>query len=181
MRKILIAMACLALLAVPAAADSVSYSFGTYSQSGIGDSIGSAYDQIDFVGSSGVTNTGSVFKIGDLTFTVGVNCAAVPCHNPNTGSVNTLGSVGGNLGLLNIPWDVNISFSDTITLFGSNNYFGSGPSGALYLKTFGIGPVTLGNGGSATYSVYGVVPEPGTMALLGTGLLGFGFRRFRKN
>jgi hypothetical protein len=46
----------------------------------------------------------------------------------------------------------------------------------IYVSEFAASTIN----GAGTLSITRAVPEPGTLALLGTGLLGFGFRRRRK-
>jgi hypothetical protein len=174
----LLAGAALAAVLAPASANAaVVFTTDAAHYEGLGDSIGSAFDQIDL---SSVTNTFTgygTYLINNVKFTVGVNAATGGYSEAgtlaNTGS-STLGAFA-----YSIPYLISIDSSDTITL-GGNTVVWNG----FNIK---FNELTLSSGsepvfGDLTATVTGV-PEAASWALMlaGFGLVGGAMRRRRQS
>jgi len=175
MRKLILAIACVALLCAPAFADGFYAPAWSFHSNGGSGSVSTSATGFSLTG-----NNNSVFGVNT---TYGIKAA-------HAGSVDFT--------LINFhtddqdnwsfdPSSIKLNGSPLVTVNGfdnsDHNFTGSVFMSAGDVLTFEIFS-TDGCCGPAHINVSGVtssVPEPGTMALLGTGILGLGFRRFRKN
>ncbi len=107
-----------------------------------------------------------------MTFTVGTSCAGgVGCQNNNNGTAALDFTINGQLFTVNVPWHVDISYSDTLTLYGTTMRFDlPGYDLVLWTKDLVVGPKANGTYNFYLNGAFGEVPEPGTMLLLGGGL-----------
>lgn len=193
MRKILLAAALLALSAF-ANADVVNFDTGT-----IGTGVGNFYSGqgLHFYNANFVTNfalPGSTPPVGigsassSFTYQYGAGDAIIITFDAAQSFVNITGvDLGGN-GLHVDAYDASDSLLGSAEVYGTGD--GVGQFQTLGINFAGIRKVRyyqplaqFGDGVVLDNLEYSnsTVPEPGTMALLGTGLLGLGFRRFRKS
>jgi hypothetical protein len=123
-------VATMILAGAVAASSGVSANALTYSTSGaptqlsLGDTIGSLYDQLNIQGATGTidSNTTSIV-LNTLTFIAGINATVPATYNNqfsfsenvtiDTGSGGPSGS-----GVLTVPFNLAISYSDTLTVIG---------------------------------------------------------------
>jgi hypothetical protein len=170
----------------------------TYTTSGadtlykLGDTIGSAYDQLAITGvSNGLLSTGTIV-LDTLTFTAGIN-ATVPADYNNgqfsfseTVTINTGPGGPSGSGTLVVPFNLMISYSDTLTVIGGTTI--SIPVGSnvwnIVVNSLTIGPNA---GGSITESLTAQVtdpvaatPLPAAFLLFGSGLGAMELLRRRK-
>ena len=168
----LLAGSLLAMVATaPVAA--ASYTTNTATFSGLGDTIGSPFDQITLNGVSGTATGPGTYLINTVDFVVGLNSND---SHTSTGTFTDTGSVAGSPYTYTVPYSIAISNADTITI-GGNTLYGGG-----YKVKFNTLTLTSGNGtvsGDLTATVS--VPEPSTWAMMvaGFGLVGLGTRRRR--
>ncbi len=174
----LLAGAALAAVLAPATANAaVVFTTDANHYEGLGDTIGSAFDQIDL---SSVTNTFTgygTYLLNKVTFTVGVNATAGGYTQTGTLTNTGTSTLGGFA--YSIPYSIFISSADTITL-GGNSIVWSG----FNIK---FNELTLSSGsepvfGDLTATVTGV-PEAASWALMlaGFGLVGGAMRRRRQS
>jgi hypothetical protein len=174
------------------AANALTYTTsGAPTQYALGDTIGSTYDQLAI---QGVTtplslNSGTIL-LDTLTFTAGVNATVPATYNngqfsfAETVTINT-GS-GSNSATLTVPFNLTISYSDTLTVVGGTSI--SIPVGGniwnIVVNSLTIGP---NPGGSITESLtaqasdrVAATPLPATFLLFGSGLGAMELLRRRK-
>ncbi len=174
MIKSLTAVALALAIAAPAAALSVPYTTGTSSFTGLGDTIGSPYDQITLHGVSGTVTRSGTYLVNNVDFTVGVNATRGAV---TTGFFTDTAAAFGMPFTYTVPYTLTVSSSDSITL-GGNTFVVDGHKVTLNTLTFTNQPVgTISGALTATISV----PEPATWAMMvaGFGLVGLGVRRRR--
>ena len=165
-----VAAAALALAAAaPAAA--VNYVTGTSTFTGLGDTIGSPYDQITLNGVSGSATGPGTYLVNTVDFTVGLNSND---SHTNTGSFTNTATVDGSPFSYTVPYTIAISSADTITIGGNTVHIDG------VKVTFN--PLVLNSGGgtvSGDLTASVSVPEPATWAMMlaGFGLVGLGLRR----
>jgi hypothetical protein len=106
-------------------ADALTYTTsGAPTQMSLGDTIGSAFDKLQIQGATGtITSSTTSILLNTLTFTAGIN-AIVPATYKNVFSfsenvtINTGPGGPSGSGILNVPFNLMISFSDTLTVVG---------------------------------------------------------------
>jgi len=171
--RIISLLAVTAAMAVAAPAYAQTYSSTTTNFIGIGDQIGSSYDQVTMTGVSGtITTTPYLYNIYNVSFLVGTN-ATVAATTSGT-FANSITVAGTPYNFL-IPYTIAINSSDTITFNPFTATFGNYQFAFNLLQLMSGGPPVTGTL-TATISA---VPEPATwaMMLIGFGAIGFAMRR----
>jgi hypothetical protein len=177
------------LVALAPTANALTYSTtGAPTQLSLGDTIGSAYDQLAINGASGTLSNGGTIILNSLVFTAGVN-AVVPQYYNSISKISEFLTVGNSTQSLVIPFNLNISYSDTLTIIGGTklSFLDGGSMWNIVVNGLTIGP----NPGGPMYANLtaqvsdppAVTPLPPALSLFVTGLgaLGlFGWRRKRK-
>jgi hypothetical protein len=166
----------------------LSYSTsGSPTQLKLGDTIGSPYDILTIAGASGtITTDPSTILLNTLYFTAGVN-ATVPATYNNQFSFAETVTLGSGTGTLVVPFNLSISYSDTLTVVGGTTL--SILVGAN-LWNIVVNGLTIGPnpGGTMTGLLTAQVsdppsatPLPAALVLFGSGLGAMGlFSRRRK-
>src|ERR1700694_2452396 len=169
------------------AANAVTFSTsGAPEQVKLGDTIGSAYDQLIINSSSGTLSPGTII-LNSLEFIAGVN-AIVPQFYNSISSISETMTVGASSAPLILPFNLNISYSDTLTIIGGTtlSFLDGTNTWNVVVNGLTIGP---NPGGwmranlTAQVSQVSVTPLPAALLLFSTGLgaMGlFGWRRKRK-
>ena len=185
-----VGIATAALLSFAPAANALTYTTsGAPEQVSLGDTIGSTYDELTIGGENGTFSAG-IIDLDYLTFTAGVN-ATIPENYPSAFSfLETLTLSDGSGTTLTIPFSLNISYSDTLTIIGGTtfSFVDNGITWQLIVNGLTIGP-NFGGPEYATLTAQvidppGQTPLPGTLPLFaaGLGVMGlFGWRRKRKD
>ncbi len=173
MKKLIIAGALALISAAPAAA--ATYVTDTVGFNGLGDTIGSPYDQILLNGVTGVASAPGTYLVNTVDFTVGVNSVNGGTY---TGTFSDTATVDGSAVTYSVPYTIIISTSDSITIGGNTTNIDGVNVTFNTLSFTNIGAGTVSGDLTATVAA---VPEPGTWALMlvGLGLVGAGVRRRR--
>jgi hypothetical protein len=153
---------------------------GAPTQYSLGDKIGSGFDQLQIQGATGPidSNTTSIV-LNTLTFTAGVNAIVPASYNNMSFSENLKIATGSNgpsgSGILTVPFNLIISYADTLTIVGGTKL--SIPVGSsiwnIVVNSLTIGP---NGGGSITKSLTAQIsdpvatPLPAALVLFGSGL-----------
>ena len=159
--------------AAPAHADSFSTSGGSIFS--VGDQIHSSFDQIILDPFSGTLSGSGTYVLNPLHFVVGINAWYATLNN--TGVISETLTIGSETHTLNVPFSVDINYSDTLRILGGSTSIFSGY--AVTLNS--LGPVTWGVGtyDSSLTATVAAIPEPEIYAMMiaGLGMLGFVKRR----
>ena len=169
-------------------ASALSYSTsGSPTQISLGDTIGSNYDQLQVLGASGTIGPSTTsIVLNTLIFTAGVNAVVPAVYNGVYSFAETV-TLGTSTGNLVVPFNLNISYSDTLTIIGGTKMsFLIGSN----LWTLVVNGLTIGPnpGGSETGYLTAQVsdppattPIPAAVVLFGSGLGGIAllYRRRR--
>ncbi len=172
MRLALIGIALALVAAVPAAA--ATYVTDTATFTGLGDTIGSPFDQITLNSVTGTATGSGTYLVNTVDFTVGLNSND---SHVNTGTFTNTATVDGNPFSYSVPYTISIGGADSITI-GGNTLYTNGVKVHFNTLTFSnVGGGTVSGDLTATVSV----PEPATWAMMvaGFGLVGVGVRRRR--
>jgi hypothetical protein len=178
------------LLSSAPPANAVSYATSGFSLSTLGDTIGSQYDQLSGSSVSGAFVDGQTINLNLLSFTAGVN-ATVPQYYPNKYAIAETITIGsGTPQAIQIPFNLDISYSDTLTVVGGTtfSFLDAGSLWQIVVNGLTIGP---NPGGTMTAWLTAKVTDPPTPAplpaalpLFASGLGGMGLLawwRKRKN
>ena len=192
--KVLFAVAAGALVSFAPAAYAVTYSTSGLSQplTSLGDALNTQFDILAVGGVAGDFVDGQTINLNSLSFTAGIN-ATVPKDYTNVYSiVENITINGGDPHQLTIPFNLSISYSDTLTILGTTVSFLDGGS----LWQVAVNELTLppNPGGTITGWLTAQVTDPPTGApqtplpaalpLFASGLGGmglFGWWRKRKD
>lgn len=189
MTSFVIAAAALVSFAPPAHA--VSYTTSGFSLSGLGDTLHTGFDYLTGTSSSGPLTNSSTIVLNALTFTAGIN-ATVPQYYTNYYSIaETINIDNGGPQPISIPFNLDISYSDTLTIVGGTTFSFADAAGTLW--QFVVNGLTLGPNSGGTPSTGFLTarvtdppspaPLPAALPLFasGLGVMGlFGWWRKRK-
>jgi hypothetical protein len=179
-------LAAAALVSFAPAANAVSYTTSGFSLGNLGDTLGTGYDYLAGTGVTGTLGDPSTIVLNSLSFTAGVN-ATVPQYYGNTYSIAETMTIGTGTSQIAIPFSLNISYQDTLTIGGTTFSILDGNS----LWQVAVIGMTLGPnpGGTMTGSLMAMVTDPGVsqaplpaaLPLFASGLGGMGlFSWWRK-
>lgn len=183
-------VAAAAVVSFAPAANAVGYTTSGFSLSGLGDTIGSGYDLLTGTAASGTLSDPSTITLNTLYFTAGVN-AVVPQYYSNVYSIAETMTIGGTSHQIQIPFNLNISYSDTLTVVGGTtfSFLDAGTLWQVVVNGLTLGPNPGGTMiGALTAQVtdpaVSQAPLPAALPLFASGLgaMGlFGWYRKRKN
>jgi hypothetical protein len=170
------------------AANALNYSTtGSATQISLGDTLGTGFDMLDILGAGGPITSGSPITLNTLRFTAGVNATEPAVYNGVYSFTETV-TIGSNSGILTVPFNLSINYSDTLTVVGGAQL--SILVGAnlwnLVVNGLTIGPNSGGSQiGYLTAQVSSspaATPLPAALVLFGSGLGAIGlFGRRRKS
>ncbi len=103
------------------AANAVSYTTSGFSLSGLGDTIGSGYDWLTGSAVTGTLSDPGTIVLNNLQFTAGVN-AIVPHDYKGVYSIAETMTIGSTAQQIQIPFNLSISYSDTLTVVGGATF-----------------------------------------------------------
>ena len=181
-------MAAAAVVSFATAANAVSYTTSGFSLSGLGDTMNSGYDYLNGTAVTGDLSDPSTIVLNSLSFTVGIN-ATIPQYYQNKYSISETMTVGSASQQISIPFNLDISYSDTLTIVGGTT-FAFLDAGTLWQVV--VNGMTLGPnpGGTMTGLLTAQVTDPVSQAPLpaalplfasGLGAMGlFGWWKKRK-
>lgn len=112
-------MASASLVTFAPSAYAVSYTTSGLSTplTSLGDTIGSQYDQLAVGGVTGTLQTGTIV-LNTLAFTAGINALVPQTYNGVYSIAETMSVDSGTPQQLTIPFNLSISYSDTLTIVG---------------------------------------------------------------
>ena len=170
MRFYAIAACALSLAVAGSPAQAVDYTTDTASFTGLGDTIGSPFDQIILNSVSGTVLTSGTYLVNTVDFTVGLNSNSGGVY---TGTFTNTATADGTPFTYSLPYTITIGTSDSITIGGNSIYF-NGASIHFNLLTLASGGDTVHGDLTATVSV----PEAASWAMMvaGFGLVGAAMR-----
>lgn len=187
----IVACVCATLVSLAPNANAATYTTSGLSHplTGLGDTINSQYDILAVGGYSGALSEGTI-KLNYLEFTAGIN-ALVPQDYNNVYSITEMITVGSTSQQINIPFNLSISYSDTLTVLGGTT-FSFTDAGTLWQGV--VNGLTLGPnpGGTMTAWLTAQLTDPPTVSQAplpaalplfasGLGVMGlFGWWRKRK-
>lgn len=169
------ALAVTAAMFVAAPAYAASYTTDTVTFSGVGDQIGSTFDQVTLGGVSGTFTNPGVYALNNISFVVGINANSLAT---TSGIFSNLITIGSSSYTYNVPYTITIGAPiDVITFNASTVTLGG--------YTFTVNPLTLSTGNTTTgvltanVATAAAVPEVATWAMMlaGFGMIGFAARR----
>lgn len=178
-------MAAVAVASFAPAANAVTYATSGFSLGGLGDTIGSGYDYLAGTSVTGALSGPGTIELNELYFTAGVNALA-PQYYPNTYSIAQTMTIGSASQQISIPFSLDISYSDTLTIVGGAtfSFLDAGTLWQVAVNGLTLGPNPgLTMTGSLTAQVTGVsqAPLPAALPLFASGLGGMGlFAWWRK-
>lgn len=179
-----IAAAVLAASSAQAATYSTS---GAPTQYGLGDTLGSQYDSLQVDPYSGTLVDGGTIILNALTFTAGVNATA-PADYVDVYSISETMTVNaGTPQQLNIPFNLSINYSDTLTIIGGAtlSFLDGGSLWQIVVNGLTLGPNPGGAlQGYLTAKVtdpdVSQTPLPAALPLFASGLGAMGLLALRK-
>ena len=178
--SVALAVSLLTLLTNADANSTFSTGSGYFTTLGLEANYPSDYDHLTVTGKTGSINGSGQYDIASLLFTAGYNAWNI---HTDTGTVSLNFSIDGTQGLLTLPYTINVSYQDTLSLgSGLLNLISGGRS-----YNVSTAPAIFSNIGAnvsvshdliANVSV-SPVPLPASLPLMlsGLGVLGFAFRR----
>jgi len=161
-------------LALPAQAATYLTSGGA--QTSIGDTIGSAYDQLILDPFTGTLSGSGTYELNALHFVVGANTC---CDEVVSGTLTENLTIDGVTQTLSVPYTDAISSSDTLTIAGGTTLYFSGYEVVLDSIT----PIVNGGGtmDGTLFADVTAVPEPAIWAMMLVGFFSIGFMMRRKS
>jgi hypothetical protein len=171
-----------AVMSFASAAHAVTYQTSGFALGGLGDTIYSGYDYL--TGSAVQGTLGSSIVLNDLAFTAGIN-ATVPQYYPSKYSITETLTIGATQQQINIPFALDISYSDTVTISEETFSFVDGNTvWQLVVNGMLLGPNAGGTQTAqltARVSEVSQTPLPAALPLFASGLGGLGlFAWWRK-
>lgn len=179
--------------AIPASAD-VLYSTSGASVTGLGDMLGTPYDQFNLSPFSGTFTGTGAYEINPFTFVVGNNSSTswvVPVSSLPTLSESF--TINGVTKTLYVPYSLVIDNADTLNVgtgplpltfpgYNATLFF---PGYEVTIVPGSVGPIGTDAGGVTVFSggMYAqitAVPEPATWTMMILGLAGIGFMAHRR-
>ena len=176
-----------ALVSFAPPANAVNYTTSGFSLTSLGDTIHSGYDWLTGTSETGTLSDPSTILLNTLSFTAGVN-AYVPQYYPNLSITETISVNSGTPQQIQIPFTLNISYQDTLTIIGGSTF--SFLDGSTLWQGV-VNGVTLGPNAGGTQTGYlltarmtdplSTAPLPAAFPLFASGLGAMGlFAWWRK-
>ena len=182
MKRLVMAAVAMAMMAWSGSAMAQSFTAGNAVVTGLGDEILSGFDTFNITGQSGSWPDSSPQTIANLVFNQGPNCTS--CTLTPSGLLGFSLTVGSVTDTAYVGWAwSSVGCCDTLALTAPADMTFVQPDGEVDTVVFKpLAPLAPGNGATATGTLDASVqvPEPVSMVLLGTGMLGLGIVRRRR-
>jgi len=159
----------------------------TYSTSGaatqysLGDTLGTQYDTLTVAAYSGTLVDGGTIILNPISFTAGINALVPQSYTGQFSISETMTVDAGTPQQLNIPFNLSISYSDTLTIIGGTtlSFLDGGSLWQIVVNGLVLGP----NPGGTMYGYLTAhatdpvaqTPIPAALPLFASGLGGMGF------